>query len=222
MRSIAIVGGHGQIARLLTPILIQRGYNVLSVIRNPNQVADVETLGAQAIIADIESMDARDLAPFLRGCQAIVFAAGAGPDSGAARKRTVDYGGSMLAQRAALEAQVTRFVQISAVAADRPMDPEANISWREYVRAKQDADKYLRRTALDWTIVRPAFLTDEPPTGRVRIEERIPHMLADSLSIPRADVAQVIAECLEIPGTIRRSFDLGSGETPIVEALQAL
>lgn len=220
--TIAIIGGHGQVARLLTKILIDRGYRVLSVIRNAGQIKTIEALGAEVIVANIENLNARDLTPFLRGCVAVVFAAGAGPNSGAARKRTVDYGGSVLAQRAALDAGVTRFVQISAVVAGHPVDPEADIAWREYVRAKEDADKALRRTALEWTIVRPAFLTDEAPTGKVRVEERIPHLLADSLSIPRADVAEVIADCLEIPQTIRRAFDVGSGETPIPVALEQM
>lgn len=220
--AIAIVGGHGQVARLLTPILVERGYRVLSIIRHTSQIEAVEALGAEAIVADIENLNARDLTPFLRGAYAVIFAAGAGPNSGAARKRTVDYGGSVLAQRAALDAGVKRFLQISAVVAGHPVDPEADIAWREYVRAKEDADKALRRTTLQWTIVRPAFLTDELPTGKVRIEERIPYLLADSLSIPRADVAQVLVDCLEIPETIRRAFDLGSGDTPIAEALRNL
>lgn len=222
MSKVAIVGGHGQVARLLTPVLIDRGDEVLSVVRNPAHVATVESLGAEAVVADIESLDARDLTPFLRGCDAVVFAAGAGTGSGAARKRTVDYGGSMLSQRAALDAGVARFIQISAVSVERPVDPEASIAWREYIRAKRDADKYLRRTNLEWTIVRPAMLTNDAPTGKVRVEAQIPHLLADSLSIPRADVAQVIADCLLIPQTIRASFDVGGGDTPIVEALAAL
>lgn len=221
-RTIAVIGGHGKVARLLTPILVERNYRVLAVIRNADQVGEVEAGGAQAVVADIESMNARDLTPFFRGVDAVVFAAGAGANSGAPRKRTVDFGGSMLSQRAALDAEVPRFVQISAVSADRPIDPEASISWREYVRAKQDADKYLRRTALDWTIVRPAMLTDEAPTGKVLVEARIPHLLADSLSIPRADVAQVVADCLVTPQTSRKAFDLGSGRTPIPEALAGL
>lgn len=219
---VVIVGGHGKVAQLLTPLLTARGKRVLSVIRQNEQVEVIESLGAEAILADIEGIDARDLAPFLRGAQAVVFAAGAGYGSGPRRKRTVDYGGSLLSQRAALEAGVPRFIQISALVVDRPIDPEADHVWKEYVRAKADADKRLRRTTLGWTIVRPGVLTDQPPTGKIRAEKRLPDLAADNLPISRADVAQVIAECVDMPQLSGKSFDVVNGDMAIAEALAAL
>lgn len=219
---VAIVGGHGQIAQHLTRLLIERGDQVVSIIRSPQQVDRIAELGAQTVIADIESMDSRDLAPFFKDCDSVVFAAGAGYGSGALRKRTVDYGGSVLSQIAALEAGVPRFVQVSALAIDRPIDPEAEHVWKEYVRAKKDADKALRRTALKWTIVRPGVLTNEEPTGLVRAAEHLPGLAVDSLTIPRGDVAAVIACCLATPQTIFTSFDVVSGDQPIVDAIAGL
>lgn len=221
-QTVAIIGGHGQIAQLLTAQLVARGDRVLAVIRDPAQSDTLTALGALPIIADIESMDARDLAPAFKGCEGVVFAAGAGPGSGARRKRTVDYGGSILSQQAALEAGARRFIQISALNVDRPVHPDADPVWREYVRAKKDADKALRRTTLKWTIVRPGALTDQPATGEVHVAERLPHDIVEGASIARADVADVVAHCLQMPATIRREFDVVNGPTPIREALENL
>lgn len=216
---VAIVGGHGQIARLLTPMLVKSGYDVLSIIRREEHAVAIQDLGAEPIVADIESMDARDLAPFLKGTGAVIFAAGAGVGSGARRKRTVDYGGSILSQQVALEAGVTRFLQVSALVVDQPPDPEADHVWKEYVRAKKDADKALRRTKLQWTIVRPGVLTDDAATGKVQVASRMPGLAADSLTIPRADVAAVLAACLELDNTVGKTFDVVSGNVAIREAL---
>lgn len=219
---VAIIGGHGQIAQHLTRLLTRRGDQVISIIRAREQAERIAQLDAEPVIADIESMDSRDLAPFLRGCDAVVFAAGAGKGSGALRKRTVDYGGSVLSQIASLEAGVPRFVQISALVVDRPIDPEAEHVWKEYVRAKKDADKALRRTALKWTIVRPGVLTNDEATGLIRAAEHLPDLAVDSLTIPREDVAGVVACCLETPQTIFTSFDVVSGDRPIAEAIADL
>ncbi|MFT0762174.1 SDR family oxidoreductase [Scrofimicrobium sp. R131] len=219
IRTVAIIGGHGKIAQLLTRLLVSRGDRVLSVVRNQAYFDELASLGAEPIIADIEAMDARDLAPALTECDAVVFAAGAGPGSGVRRKRTVDYGGSILSQQAALEANAQRFIQISALSVYRPVDPNADEVWQAYVRAKEDADKRLRRTTLDWTILRPGTLTDDPATGMIRAAKRLPHQETIEASISRADVAQVVADCLSLPETIRCEIDLVSGQTPIREAL---
>ena len=221
-RTVAIIGGHGKIAQLLTKQLVQEGDQVRSIVRNPAHSEELRALGAEPVTADIEIMDARNLAPALKGCDAVVFAAGAGPGSGARRKRTVDYGGSILSQQAALEAGVPRFVQISAISVKRAIDPAAGDVWREYVRAKKDADKRLRRTALKWTILRPGLLTDDPGTGLIAAALFLPHELASGGQIPRADVATSIVATLNLDSTIRKEIDIVSGDTPIVEALGSL
>lgn len=221
-QTVAIIGGHGKIARLLTGRLIERGFAVRSIIRDPAQKETIANLGAEPVLADIETMDARDLAPALRGCQGVVFAAGAGPGSGTRRKRTVDYGGSVLSQQAALEASALRFVQISAISSGRPLAHDAGEVWREYVRAKEDADKRLRRTALQWTILRPGILTDDAPTGLVQVAKRLEHSEANGKTIPRADVATAVADCFDVPATVRKEIDIVSGSVPVLEALRSL
>ena len=218
---VVVLGGHGQVGLLLTTILIERGRDVRSVIRKGRQVAAVEALGAEAVIFNLEAMNASDLAKVLRGASAVVFTAGAGPGSETRRKRTVDYGASVLAQRAALEAGVSRFIQVSAFGLQYPVPEDASPNWREYVRAKRDADIELTETMLDWTIVRPAALTDEPGTGAVTAAFNLP---AEPRPAPvsRADVAAVIAALLDYDVLVRQAFDLAGGSTPILRALNEL
>ena len=116
---VVIAGGHGKIALLLEQLLTQRGDQAVALIRNPAHVADVEKTGAEAAVVDLETASAGDVAALLDGADAVVFAAGAGPNSGAARKDTVDRGASVLLAEAAGQAGVRRFVQISAMGVDQ-------------------------------------------------------------------------------------------------------
>jgi uncharacterized protein YbjT (DUF2867 family) len=202
---VIVAGGHGQIGRLLLGILAERGDAAVGLIRNPDHADDLRSVGAVPLVHDLEAGE--DLA--LEG-DAVVFAAGAGPGSGAERKWTMDYGGAAKLMRAG----VRRYVMVSAMgAADPP--PEGGDVFGEYVRAKAKADRELEASGLDYTIVRPGRLTDDPPTGRVRIAERL-----ERGEIPRADVAALLAAVLDEPATIGRAFDLVSGDTPIDESLR--
>lgn len=216
MSRIVIVGGHGKISRLLTSLLVSNGDEVVSVFRNPAHRGALEALGAEAFVCDVETASVADLVPAMAGADAVVFAAGAGPGSGAARKRTVDFEGSVKAAAAATEAGVSRFVQVSAIGVDDGPAPDADEVWTAYVEAKRDADDALRRSGLAWTILRPGALTDDEPTGLVTLAE---HTERDS--IPRADVAAVIAAVLTFPETAGHSWDLIAGETPIPAAVAA-
>ena len=214
---IVIAGGHGKIALILERLLSQRSDSVAGFIRNPQQIADLEAAGAAALVVDLEKASADEVAEHLRGADAVVFAAGAGPGSGAARKETVDRDAAILLADAAESAGVGRYVMVSAMAA-APHATADDAVFQTYLRAKGVADEAIRaRTALNWTIVRPGHLTDEAGSGRVTI--------ADSTgrgSIPRADVAAVLVAVLDEPRTAGRSFDLISGDTAIADAVAAL
>ncbi|WP_411722475.1 NAD(P)H-binding protein [Mycetocola sp.] len=216
MSRIVLIGGHGKISRLLTPLLVSNGDEVVSVFRNPEHRGNIEALGAEAFVCDVETASVSDLVPVMTGADAVVFAAGAGPGSGAARKRSVDLEGSVKSAAAAEEAGVARFVQVSAIGVDEGPEPGADEVWTAYVEAKRDADAALRRSGLAWTILRPGSLTDDEPTGLVSLAE---HTERDS--IPRADVAAVIAAVLTFPETAGHTWDLISGETPIPAAVAA-
>lgn len=217
MSTVAIAGGHGKIALLLGAILAERGDVVRGLIRNPDQEDDLRAAGVEPVLCDLEGDG--DVAAAVRGVEAVVFAAGAGPGSGAARKATMDLGGAVRLIDAAKAEGVSRYLMVSAMgAADPPAEEGGGDDvFGAYLRAKAGADEALRASGLEYTIVRPGGLTDDPGTGLVRIAERL-----DRGEVPRADVARVLAACLDLPGTAGRSFDLLGGETPIVDALSAL
>lgn len=214
MSRIAIVGGHGKIARLLIPQLVDAGHTPLAMVRNPDYTAELKGLGADVVIVDIEQDDVDTFASAFASADAIVFAAGGGPDGNIERKKTVDLGGSLKSIAAASTAGVRRFVQISAIGVDNPLPDDAEDTWVAYVNAKRDADIALRDSTLDWTIVRPGGLTDDEPTGFVELAETV-----ERGEIPRADVAAVIVAALDSPSTIGKQWELVSGSTPIEEAI---
>lgn len=210
---ITIAGGHGKIALLLSQLLAQAGHTPVALIRNPDHEADVRAHGAEPLLLDLEKSDVSSLVDALRGSDAVVFAAGAGPDSGPARKLTVDRDGAILLATAAHTAGVPRVVVISAIGSD-DFDPDSDDEFQIYLRAKSEADAAVRALDLDWTIVRPGGLTDEPGTGLVEAAA-----VVERGSIPRADVAAVIAGLLGSGRGIRSQFEVVSGSVPIDSAL---
>jgi uncharacterized protein YbjT (DUF2867 family) len=212
---IVIAGGHGQIALWLARLLSARGERVRSLIRNPDHAADVSSAGAQAVEFDLEERSADELAAVVRGADAVVFAAGAGPGSGAERKRTVDLGAAVKLIDAARAAGVRRYVIVSSIGAD---DPAAGgEAMRPYLEAKAAADAALVDSGLDYTIVRPGPLTNDPGTSKVTVGPDVAR--AD---VTREDVAAVIVGALDEPRTIGKTFVLVNGDTPIPSALAQL
>lgn len=211
---VVIAGGHGKIALKLERLLAARGDSATALVRNPDHFADVSEAGATPVHCDLETADADSVAEHLRGADAAVFAAGAGPGSGPARKDSVDKAAAQLFAQAAQDAGVRRFVQISTVGIERADDPSVDPEFAVYLRAKRAAEEDLRARDLEWTILRPGPLTDEPGTGLVAIAEVLPHA-----SVPREDVAAVVAALLDEPSTAHRTLELTSGDTPIAKAL---
>jgi nucleoside-diphosphate-sugar epimerase len=217
---VAIAGAHGKIARRLSRLLTARGDTVVGIIRNPAHEADVRDDGAEPVVLDLESASVEDVAAAVSGADAVVFAAGAGPGSGAERKHTVDYGASVLLAKAAERAGVRPYVLISAMGVTqarqgtpRGMDPV----FAAYLQAKlRSEDEILPDPALDTTIVRPGRLTDEPGTGRVTLGHGV-----ERGDVPRDDVAAVLAEVLADLKT-NDVVEVVSGPTPIPEAVAAL
>ncbi|WP_158166787.1 NAD(P)H-binding protein [Mycolicibacterium smegmatis] len=213
---VVIAGGHGKIALILERLLADRGDSVAGLIRNPDHAADVKAAGAEPIVLDLEKAAVDEVAGAVRGADAVVFAAGAGPGSGAARKQTVDRDAAILLADAAAAAGVDRYVMVSALAADdRSLDESYDEVFRVYMQAKSEADANVRaRSGLRTTIVRPGGLTNDAGTGLVRIAES-----TGRGTVPREDVARVLVAVLDAPQTAGRTFELISGATPIADAL---
>lgn len=214
---VAIAGGHGKIALRLERLLADGGHHVRALVRNPDHTAEVEAAGARPVVLDLEALaGVHELAEAISGADAVVFAAGAGPGSGDERKRTVDYGGAVKLIAAAQEAGVGRYVMVSSIGADRPEQGQG--SMRAYLQAKADADAALQDSGLSWTIVRPVSLVDEPGTGRVTVAEH----LTSRGTVPRDDVAAVLAALLVDGVGAGRIVEVSAGDMPVSDALAAL
>lgn len=211
---VAIAGGHGKIAMHLHRMLRDRGDEPLALIRNPEHENEVRTAGAEPVVCDLESADEVEVADAIRGAEAVVFAAGAGPGSGAERKWTVDHGGAVKLIDACRQEGIRRYLMISSYGADP--EAEGDDVFQVYLQAKGKADEELSRSGLDHTIVRPVGLSDEPGTGMVELGE------VARGEIPREDVAAIVAAALHDPGTAGRTFEATAGGTPVEDALRAL
>jgi uncharacterized protein YbjT (DUF2867 family) len=212
---VAIAGGHGKIARRLTRLLDRNGDGVVSLIRNPDQADDVRAEGGEPVVVDLENDDADKVAEAVDDADAVVFAAGAGPGSGAERKETMDYGGAVKLIAAAKQQGVGYYVMVSSMGAD----PDARDGqMAPYFRAKGKADEALRESGLPYTIIRPGGLTEDPGTGHVRLA---PHV--ERGTIPRDDVALTLFELLQRVGKPEGiTFELVEGPDEVGDALAKL
>jgi uncharacterized protein YbjT (DUF2867 family) len=215
---VVVAGGHGQIGLRLTALLAGRGDVVTGVVRNPDHRADVEGAGGTAVVVDLEAATAADLAPHLADADAVVFAAGAGPTSGAARKDTVDRAAAVLLADAAELAGVHRYLLVSAMGVDDEPAADGGEVWVAYLRAKRAAEEAVRATALDWTVLRPGRLTDDPGTGLVRL---VPPPVERG-AVTRDDTAAVLAALLDAPRTAGLTLELVEGDDDVLAAVSTL
>jgi uncharacterized protein YbjT (DUF2867 family) len=213
---IVIAGGHGQIALRLERLLTARGDEVQGIIRRHEHGDDLRAVGAEPVLCDLESATVEEVAAHLQGADAAVFAAGAGPGSGAARKDTVDRGAAVLFADAAVRTGVRRHIVVSSMGADP--NHQGDEVFDAYLRAKGEAESYVRsQDALDWTILRPGMLTNDAGTGLVRLEAS-----TGRGPIPRDDVAAVLAELVDTPATTGLTLELISGSTPVSVAVKSV
>ncbi|MEU6842623.1 SDR family oxidoreductase [Streptomyces sp. NPDC046716] len=213
---IVIAGGHGQIALRLERLLAARGNEVAGIIRKAEQGDDLRAAGAEPVLCDLESASVEEVAAHLQGADAAVFAAGAGPGSTVARKDTVDRDAAVLFADAAERAGVRRYVIVSSMGADAAH--EGDDIFDAYLRAKGAADDDVRRrTGLDWTVLRPGSLTNDAGKGLVRLEAS-----TGRGSVPRDDVAAVLAELVDTPATAGLTLELVSGSAPVSVAVKSI
>ena len=211
--NVAIAGARGKIALRLAPLLAAEGDRVIGLIRNPEHTTEVSQAGASPIVCDLERATVEEIATAVKDADAVVFAAGAGPGSGAERKLTLDRDGAVKFLRAATQADVPGFLIISSLGAEAP--PPGDDVLSVYLRAKAEADQAVQASDRKWTILRPGPLTDDPGTRRVRIESA-----PFQGQVPRDDVAAVLARLLHDDRFSHRMFYVNSGEDPIEQALE--
>ena len=209
---VAIAGAHGKIARRLARLLAARGDEVVGLIRNPGHAADLRDDGAEPVVCDLEAAAVDDVAAAIAGSDAVVFAAGAGPGSGAERKLTMDRDGALKLLDAAREAGIARYVIVSAVGAEQA--PDGDDVFSVYLRAKAEADAAVAASDRDWTIVRPGRLSDDAGEGRVRVDTR-----PFRNEVTRDDVAAVLAAVLHEARAAGLTLYVGSGDVAVDEAL---
>lgn len=213
---VVIAGGHGKIAKLLERELAGRGDTAVGLIRNPDHAAALRAAGAEPVVCDLEHSDVDTVAGHLAGADAVVFAAGAGPGSGAARKDTVDRAAAVLLADAAARAGVRRYLLVSSMGVENPPAPGSDEVWAAYLRAKRAAEDEVTARDLDVTVLRPGRLTDAEPAGRIRLDRRV-----ERGAVSRTDVARVLLALLYAPATAGRTLELVGGDTPIAEAVRA-
>lgn len=209
---IAIAGANGKVARRLTERLVAGGDTVIALIRNPDHADELRAPGVEPVVCDLEHAPVDQVIEALRGADAAVFAAGAGPGSSAERKLSMDRDGAIKLLAASTAAGVARHVIVSSVGAEAPPDDDAVFS--VYLRAKAAADAAVASSDRDWTIVRPGALTDDPGTGRVRIDTT-----PFRGRVTRDDVAAVLAALLFDPRATGATLYVNGGDKPIADAL---
>jgi nucleoside-diphosphate-sugar epimerase len=212
---IVVAGAHGQIGLRLVRLMAARGDDVIGLIRNPGHADDVRAAGATAVVCDLETASAEEVAQAIGAVEVAVFAAGAGAGSGAERKLTMDRDGAIKLLNAT-EATSVRYVIVSSVGAESP--PSGDGVFDVYLRAKAEADAAVTAASeRAWVVVRPGPLTNDPGTGRVRLETT-PFRGA----VTRDDVAAVLAAISSDAALDRAILYLANGETPIAQALAAV
>ncbi|QFT88635.1 putative sugar epimerase YhfK [Bacillus sp. THAF10] len=209
---VTVVGANGQIGKQLVHFLKTEGHTPIAMIRKQEQADEFSNDGVESVVADLEGT-VDEIKEAVNGSDAIVFAAGSGGSTGSDKTLLIDLDGAVKAMEAAEQAGIKRFVMVSALQANNREN--WNEALRPYYVAKHYADKMLIESQLDYTIVRPGGLLNDPGTGKVKVGEKL-----ERGSISREDVAKVLVEVLDAKNTYRKSFDLVSGDTEIKDEIK--
>ncbi|MFT4200806.1 NAD(P)H-binding protein [Gordonia sp. (in: high G+C Gram-positive bacteria)] len=213
---VVIVGGHGKVALRAARLLAQRGDEVTALIRNPAHAAQVRETGANPVVFDVEAAKESAFADVLVGHDAIVWSAGAGGGN-PARTQAVDRDAAIRSMRAAAAAGVRRYVMVSYFGASIDHGVPETDSFHAYAEAKAAADDFLRGTDLQWTILGPSRLTDEPGGGIAVSEPGTAHRQSKG-AVSRDAVAAVIAQVLHDRSTVGRQLEFNDGPDAVGSA----
>ncbi len=224
-KRVVIIGGHGKVALLAAPKFREAGYSVDSLIRNPDQRAEIEEHGANPVLLDIESATVGEFLGAFKGADAVVFTAGAGGGD-PARTNAVDYEAAVRSMDAAEQAGVKRYVMVSYATADIDVDRvDPDHKFYAYAKAKHDADAHLRGSNLDYTILGPGMLTLEPASSSIRPVDREGKIDGNDpgegeSNTSRENVAEVMVHVIANNAGVGEKINFYDGDTPIVEAIK--
>jgi len=216
--NVLVAGANGHTGRLIVQKLALDGvHHAYAMVRSEDQVESLKNLGAERVI--VADLEAQDLSAVVRGCDAVIFAAGSGSKTGPEKTIGVDEEGANKLVDAAKMNGVKRFVMLSSVGADGDIK-DYNGSLKHYVEAKGRADRYLQESGVNYTIVRPGLLTHAPAKGKVDIRKHYEYEEHEGRSISRADLAHVLVASLDNPHVKNKIFEMYSGQDPIDKALR--
>lgn len=214
--NVLVIGANGQVGRNIVQELSGKGHEAVAMIRKEEQRAEMEKRGAKKIvIGDLEE----DFSHAFDGVDAVIFAAGSGPKTGADKTLTIDLWGAVKAAEYAKEKGVKRFVQLGSVGSDNP--DAGGEAMKPYLVAKRTADELLQHSGLDYTIVRPGPLSDDEKTGHIEASAS-GFGSFEGRSIPRADVAETLAEVVGRQNTYGKVFEILQGEAVTAQELDRL
>ena len=217
MTGVFIIGGAGGVGRRLGRLLAGRGQGVGAMVRRPEQIDSQHNPGVTPVTGDLTNLDAAGLSGLMQGYGAVVFSAGAGGKGGPELTRAVDGEGLEKAVSAAQAAKIKRFVLVSVFPDALRGAASPGERFELYMQVKRKADAHLAESGLDWVILRPGTLTDQPGTGKVRAGAAIPYG-----EVSRDNVAAVLTQIIATPGLSRRVVELTDGDVPADKALAAL
>ncbi len=207
---VLVIGGNGNTGTRVVRNLVSGPHDPIAMIRESAQRPKFDDMGVPTVVADLEY----PIDHAVKGCDAVIFAAGSGGHTGKDKTVLVDHIGAI---RAILTAQVQgarRFVMLSA------LNAEVNSTSRiaHYHKAKAHADNHLRETDLDYTIICPGGLHDDPGTDRVTVS-----LATHGEGITSRDnLALALVACLDLPNTRGKTFSLLDGDTPLEQALRGI
>ncbi len=213
--NVLVVGATGKTGRHIIPLLKAVGHTPRAMIRNFDQRDEMEALGAECVAGDLE----KPLGYAVKGNWTVMFAAGSGSKTPPEKTTEVDFHGALSLIETCERMNVRRFIMLSAMNTDDPESGPEKL--RHYLHAKAGADARLRQSLMDWTIVRPGYLTNEPSHEMLEIAPSLGTVDGGG-SIGREDVAKVMVACMEYDNTIGKTFDILDGKTPLKEALESV
>lgn len=205
---VLVIGANGAVGKQTVQKLLKSNHEPVAMVRKTDQIPYFEELGVQTVLADLE----KDFEKAFYNIDSVIFAAGSGPHTGPDKTIIIDQEGAIEAADIAKKSGVQKFVMLSSIGADKPKEAG---QIKHYLYAKHRADEHLKQSGLTYTIIRPGGLTNDPGTGKVNLQEKLPEMGW----IPREDVASVLVQVLSESKADNKVFEVIEGSEDISEAL---